>query len=172
MHGSGTPTITQVIVDRIGELVEEVEDLPGCWTGTMGTETRRDYRQPEWPATCTDSWEGELRFVVDENGVIEGAAGPRCWMSRARIRRTQPKRPSSPWGESTDGALVLRLSFGRNTPRDGLQMGGFAERPPLEIPKRDDCTAQGDVTVTGTVVPFEDPTVARATFDLRCPDDG
>lgn len=59
MHGSETPTITQALVDRIGRLIEEVENLPECWTGPC-TPRRGATTQPESPATCTDSLEGRV----------------------------------------------------------------------------------------------------------------
>lgn len=151
------------------------------WEGTLNADTSRAYHGG---GTCTDSWEGELSFVVDDKGAIEGDG-------RATLEDVSCPYPFNParehvfsvGGEAGKGTFVLRLSFGRNIPRDGHQVAGFSNLlvtnagqaggqppgPPIEVRKLDDCNAKGEATLQGRYGGFEDPTVARTTIELTCP---
>ena len=151
------------------------------WEGTLSADTSRAYHGG---GTCTDSWEGELSFVVDDKGAIKGDG-------RATLEDVSCPYPFNParehvfsvGGEAGEGTFVLRLSFGRNIPQDGHQVAGFSNLlvtnagqaggqppgPPIEVRKLDDCNAKGEATLQGRYGGFEDPTVARTTIELTCP---
>jgi hypothetical protein len=151
------------------------------WKGTLSADTSRAYQAG---GTCTDSWEGELSFVVDDKGAIEGDG-------RATLEDVSCPYPFNParehvfsvGGEVGEDAFVLRLSFGRNIPRNGHQVAGFGNLlltnagqvggqppgPPIEVRKLGDCNAKGEATLQDRYGASGDPTVARATIELTCP---
>ncbi len=87
--------ITQDYVDRIAKLLEELDRLPECWSGTMRSATTRDY---QGLGTCSDTWETELRMTVASDGKVTGdgtarlVEGPTCTFAFPAITELPPLR--------------------------------------------------------------------------------
>ena len=157
-----------------------VTDDRQVWEGTMTAETERQY---EGAGGCFDTWRAELDFVVDPEGTIDGTGRAELGEFGCELPSSNPAQAHvfSIGGQSSDDALTLLLSFGHNVPAGSNQWAGFPNLlltsagqpgggppgPPLVIPKVDECRARGRVTETQRYA-SNDPTVAEATFDLRC----
>lgn len=188
MHDSDSATVTQPIVDRIGALVDEIHDLPECWTGTFQATSVRTYVQPEVAngGSCTDGYDGQLAFLIDEDGVLDGHGtaslvdGPDCTFPAQFLPTTEVRFTVG--GEAGVEALSLELGWSENIPAGGSQPAGFVNLmvtdagqasaappgPALRIPRAGECVAAGKVTVAGSVAPYDGPTEATAAFQLEC----
>lgn len=179
--------IDQNLVDRLGKVIEEAGiKLPGCWKGTIQSDTSRDYLEGVYGGHthCTDRWRGTLEFGIAVDGKIEGngearlTSGPTCDTGTVKIatRETFVIR-----GDATEGALTLQLVFESgngvsaagwtaNVARHGVTPGG----PPLRVPRSDPCTAAGIVTVHDAIPSGGklDPLTAVDRIALKCPQPG
>jgi hypothetical protein len=167
------------------------------WTGTMRTESERIYMHVTPGVSCTDAWESAFRFVVGEDGSVEGdgraelVEGPRCpWPLAGGLAKAVDFKVE---GEKTPGGFRVRLAFVRNVPATGVnpltgihmaaflnmlvsnpgQGGANPPGPPIELARTSEAAAEGETTIRGTAAPYNDPLVARSTLKLvNCAESG
>lgn len=186
---AGGEVVDQNIVDRLGELIGEVEDLPECWTGTMHSETERVYTTPERTDTCTDAWDTEIRLVVADDGTVTGDAmarlseGPAC--SFPLLIPIGTEVALSLRGTANSDGFQLWFIGAQDAPTGGVFVAGFtanfapfgggvtpaSEGPILEIRKTGPCTAERTVTVEDTHrpgQPVNDTFTSVNTIELVC----
>lgn len=154
---AGGDLIDQALVDRLGSLIEQ--DLPECWTGTMESETRRDY---QGLGSCSDSWSTILRFTIDVDGTLSGdgvatlKSGPACTFPGLTGPFVTGEK-FSVGGTANDTEINLTVGVEGLTaePATGAGVvGGFhamfiasLEGPAFVVPRTGECDASGRLPI-------------------------
>jgi hypothetical protein len=181
--------IDQNLVDRLGKIVEKAGiKLPECWTGTMESETARDYLEGIYGGNthCTDRWHATLAFGIRPDGRIEGdgearlVSGPTCATGTFKPARLETFVIR---GDATEQAITLQLVY--ESSDGGVSAAGWTANvsrmnrsasvgPPLRVARSDSCHAAGTVTVHDRIHSGGklDPLTATDRIALKCPQPG
>lgn len=183
MHGSDSTTITQAIVDRVGALIDEVQDLPQCWTGTMEAIGTYGVDLPEGSLGCDYAWTADFTFTVDRSGRAAGSGNAAIDPSSGCIEVLAPAGypGATPVSFEVEGvgdddafALVFTRDLVPTFPYHILT----ANPETIEIVKSDPCTAAATVQQgtedfkrqAGVEGPGWD-VVSTTHIELRCRDE-
>ncbi len=131
MASSGSENIDQVLIDRIGKIVENAgQKLPKCWTGTMTSSSNDTVTAQGGGLVCSATWATALKLTVAADATLTGTAT--TTMDGAPVC-THPEFITNPMtgmlstitGTATDTQLQIQLTVASDVPAGSIDYAGM-----------------------------------------------
>ena len=132
MMGTGTENIDQVLIDRIGKIVEKAgQKLPKCWAGTMTSSSNDTVTASDGGLVCSATWTTALKLTVAADGTLTGTAtsswdgAPVCTHPEY-ITNPMTSLLSTITGNATDTQLQIQLNAVSHEPAGSIDYTGIS----------------------------------------------
>ena len=132
MANSSSLNIDQVLIDRIGKIVENAgQKLPKCWSGTMTSSSNDTVTASDGGLVCSGTWTTALKFTVAADATLTGTATS-TW-GAAQVC-THPEFITNPMmsmlstitGNATSTQLQIQLTIASNEPAGSIDYTGMS----------------------------------------------
>ena len=132
MANSGSENIDQVLIDRIGKIVENSgQKLPKCWTGTMTSSSNDTVTASDGGLVCSVTWTTAMKFTVAADATLTGTAtstwdgAPVCTHPEF-ITNPMTSMLSTITGKATNTQLQIQLTVASEVPAGSIDYTGMS----------------------------------------------
>ncbi len=132
MANSDSENVDQVLIDRLGKIVDKAGlKLPKCWTGTMTSSSNDTVTASDGGLVCSGTWTTALKFTVAADATLTGSAtstlngAPVCTHPEF-ITNEMTIMLSTITGTATDTQLQIQLNAVSHEPAGSVDYTGLS----------------------------------------------